>query len=635
VILGAKNGSGTAALTGPSITKVGTVFAAGSNIVVTFTAVAAMAKGAQVTLEIPAGWTAPVIADDIATTTVDERNLLITGISNTGAATETTATQTWSEAVSGQTITATIGANGIVATNTVVFTYLNPTVQATAGSAEFKVRSSFSGAPADIVTDSPSIPVAQSGGGSGKLAISPTTKEVNTSATYTFTYTVSEAVTAGAVTVTIPDGWTAPLADDAGTVDVNEANISAGTVSGRTVTVPIATLAAGASATFTYTGMAQANSGTASFSPQSKVSAAGSLGSIPAGLSPTVTLTNVAAGRKQALRFMSGALTSVASASSGNELIFELVAAGTMDGGSLQVTIPTFDAANPWTAPQLNAGQAGYVLAQTPNGGSAGAAVVAGHVITVPIVSLAKDQVLRVRYGAGSGSSGVTARGTTGYSSFKFETKGKAGDADYATAGYLPIEITNAANGTGSVAVDPASVAAGDAVSLTFTFTAAGTIDGGSIKMALPVGSAWPAMASANTTATAGAGASVSTATIASDGSTIEVPVSSLGAGQDVVINYGGGSAITVPSQLGSYSFTFSSKGASTGSLVNILTQPSVTVTSAADGLGTAAVSATTGTVKVIPSILLIPLSGQLMVVRFCSVFLQLLGPRRMPPIQR
>ncbi|HIB90727.1 TPA: hypothetical protein EYO57_26650, partial [Candidatus Poribacteria bacterium] len=252
VVLGAKDGSGTAALTGPSITKVGTVFAAGSNIVVTYTAVAAMAKGAQVTLEIPAGWTAPVIVDD-TTTTVVEKNLSITGIGwTTPSSVIGSAGETWSSAVSGQTITGTIGENGIVATNTVVFTYLNPTAQATAGTAEFKVRSSVSGVPAaaDIVTDSPSITVAQSGGGSGKLAVSPTTNEVNTSATYTFTYTASEAVAAGAVTVTIPNSWTAPLLDDAGTTDVNEANISAGTISGRTVTVPIATLAAGASATF-------------------------------------------------------------------------------------------------------------------------------------------------------------------------------------------------------------------------------------------------------------------------------------------------------------------------------------------------------------------------------------------------
>jgi hypothetical protein len=596
VVLGAKDGSGTAVLTtGPTITKVGTVFAAGSNVVVTYTAVAAMAKGAQITLEIPAGWTAPVIAEDT-------RNLSITGTGwTTPSSIVGSVGEFWSEAVSGQTITATIGASGIIAANTVVFTYLNPTAQATAGTAEFKVRSSVSGAPAaaDIVTDSPSITVAQSGGGSGKLTIAPTTNEVNTSATYTFTYTASEAVTAGAVTVTIPDSWTAPLLDDAGTADVNEANISAGTISGRTITVPIASLVADAATpfTFTYTGTAQANAGTASFSPQSKVSATGSLVNIPAGLSPTVTLTNVAPGRKQALRFMSGALTSVASASLGNELVFELVADGTMDGGSLEVTVPTTDADNPWTAPQLNAGQAGYVLAQTPNGGSAGAVAVTGHVITVPIVSLAKDQVLRVRYGAASGSSGATAQGIIGYSSFKFETKGKADDAEYAIAGYLAIEITNAANGTGSVAVGTASVAAGDATSLTFTYTAAGTIDGGSIKMALPTGSAWPAMTSANTTATAGAGASVSTATIASDGSTIEVPVSALGAGQTVAINYGGGSAITVPSQLGSYSFAFSSKGSSSGSLVSILTQPSVTVTSAADGSGTGAVSVTTGTI--------------------------------------
>ena len=160
-------------------------------------------------------------------------------------------------------------------------------------------------------------------------------------------------------------------------------------------------------------------------------------------MSPTVTLTNVAPGRKQALRFMSGAMTTVASATGGNELVFELVADGTMDGGSLKVTVPTTDATNPWTAPQLNAGQAGYVLAQTPIGGSAGAVTVSksaatkamNDVITVPIVSLAKDQVLRVRYGAASGSSGATAQGTIGYSSFKFETKGKADDADYAVAG--------------------------------------------------------------------------------------------------------------------------------------------------------------------------------------------------------
>jgi hypothetical protein len=63
------------------------------------------------------------------------------------------------------------------------------------------------------------------------------------------------------------------------------------------------------------------------------------LSNIPAGLSPTVTLTNVAPGRKQALRFMTGSLTTVASATAGNELVFEFVADGTMNGGSLKVTV--------------------------------------------------------------------------------------------------------------------------------------------------------------------------------------------------------------------------------------------------------------------------------------------------------
>ena len=45
-----------------------------TNVVVTYTPAAAMAAGAQVTFEIPAGWTAPVIVDD-GTTTADERNL--------------------------------------------------------------------------------------------------------------------------------------------------------------------------------------------------------------------------------------------------------------------------------------------------------------------------------------------------------------------------------------------------------------------------------------------------------------------------------------------------------------------------------------------------------------------------------
>ena len=129
------------------------------------------------------------------------------------------------------------------------------------------------------------------------------------------------------MTVTIPDGWTAPLVDDAATTDVVEANVSAGaTVSGRVVTVPIAALAADNTTTFTYTGTAQANAGTASFNPQSKIAETGTLTDIPAGLAPIVTLTNVAPGRKQALRFMTGALTTVSSATAGNELVFELVA---------------------------------------------------------------------------------------------------------------------------------------------------------------------------------------------------------------------------------------------------------------------------------------------------------------------
>ena len=200
VVIGAKNGSGAAVLTtGPTITKVGEVFT--TNIVVTYTPAAAMAAGAQVTLEIPAGWTAPVIVND-PDTADDDRNLLITGISNTGT--------DFAEAIGadGQTYVGTVGANGIDEDDEVVFTYKTPTAQATAGAAVFNVRSSITGSPAaaDIVSGSPSITVAQAGGGSGKLAIDPATKEVNTAGTYTFTYTASEVVTEGAVTGNY-SGW--------------------------------------------------------------------------------------------------------------------------------------------------------------------------------------------------------------------------------------------------------------------------------------------------------------------------------------------------------------------------------------------------------------------------------------------
>ena len=113
--------------------------------------------------------------------------------------------------------------------------------------------------------------------GSGTNTVTPLSTLAGTATTETFTYTVpTGGMTAGAVTIDVPAGWTAPqLAAGAGQVTSSAGTVS---VAGQTITVSALSLNAGATVTITYAGgTATTTTGAANWTSKQKSTAGGLL----------------------------------------------------------------------------------------------------------------------------------------------------------------------------------------------------------------------------------------------------------------------------------------------------------------------------------------------------------------------
>ena len=582
-----------------------------------FTPAGVMEAEGQIQLKIPDGWTAPVREDDVGKaggiSILDDPQ----GTGSVGT------TQLEDKDPSDRTAIAFIKAEQMLTPDDSFFIkYDNPTAPAVSGVYTFEASSKgFKDGALVALGEPPKIIVSPEGDGAGAMEIDKADAPAASTVTIKFTFTVADEMSGGELAVKIPDTWghvkdKVGIKAGDGTTEKKVTFIVPGSDpdhtkdfsvrdGDRTIAIPIPSLAVRSQIVFIYTGTIQKVAGIAELTTMTRLENDGTLTKLGAG-SPEFMVKNVVKG-SGTVTFNTGDPVDpsrVAAASTGNQITFDFKAAGTMDGGAVSMDVP-----GNWSPPQRVSGVAGYVTASTPSGGSIGALVVDGNNVLVPIVTLSPDLIVRIVYGSGSGSSGAVAQDNAGGATFIFKSKGSSGDNfDDSTIGNQPtVNVTNARDGSGMMTVVrtdavegmETNVTAGGKAEFVFTYTPAGTINGGKVQLTVPPGWTPPNNASGTpgfTTAETDAGAVLGTLTF--DANSVTVPISALSVGQTVRIKYGSGGGINrvqVPAETGTAIFSVKSQGltdAQSGQLIELLTAPPViTITSPSDGFGTATVS--------------------------------------------
>ena len=269
-------------------------------------------------------------------------------------------------------------------------------------------------------------------------------------------------------------------------------------------------------------------------------------------------------------------------AGSENRMTFTFTATGEMDDGAIRITPPT---GTTWSDPGTTANTAGRVTSQTSSSRVDSIAIETSttpNSFTVNINRLAADQSITIHYGgtasdekavasqtptdgkAGNGFT-VATRGGSSVDGFVFAPLTSLDDDDN-DPGNLPVEVTNAADGSGtvvkvSVDPDPTRAATKDNT-LTFDFTAAGPMDGGGIRLSVPAGWSDPTV---TTTANGHTSANVNFGKKAF-GNTFELDLDTMVAGQTIRIIYGDSKGAESPLAAGDSEFIFQTKASADGS---------------------------------------------------------------------
>ena len=159
-----------------------------------------------------------------------------------------------------------------------------------------------------------------------------------------------------------------------------------------------------------------------------------------------------------------------------------------------------------WSPPQVNTltddptttrnEARGYTAVDSTDGGRLGLVTISGRSLTVPIFSLERDETIVVNYGTGGGGAEVAP--TSGVTDFVIKVKGSPSGSLVTVKNMEQITVQSQASGTGVVAIDTSGdVYAGDTErTVTITYTAAGQITGGSLKVTVPEN--WSAAMAAN-----------------------------------------------------------------------------------------------------------------------------------------
>ena len=564
-----------------------------NQIVFTYTASAAMAVGAKITLAVPTGWTAPATSAGAGYTTSSSGTVTV-------SSQLITVTLTSSLASSG-TITVTYG-SGNTATAPAVGPAQTWTTQ----------QESTSGGSLTTIVSSPLI--ALSGDGLGTMTASPTSfLQGSGNNTIVFTYTSASLMASGSkITLQVPTGWDlpviTPLSDPGYTVaniDGSGDSTSNVTITGvglNIITVTLTSaLASGHTIVITYgstTGgglgaTAPATVGSAVWTTQQKSTLLGTLTTIAS--SPIIAISD---GDGQGS--MTTPTSHVFANSTGNSLVFTYTAAGPMAAGAqVTLTVPTG-----WSAPSTSPSANGYTIASI-NGVAASTSNVSvnSQTITVTLPALLTiGQTIVITYGSRAGTgAGATASSTVGDQTWTATEKGSAGGTLTALGG-SPLVNVSALDGVGTMTTTTTTVLPADTgQTIVFTYTATAALQNGAqVTLTVPAGWSVP---SAN-------GSDKGYSVVSFDGAaavTIDIPVSGtitvtvgaggLAVGHTIVITYGsttgGGPGATAPSAVGATTWVTQENSWGGGTLTDLASSPSINVTPG-DGLGTMTSTTTT-----------------------------------------
>jgi hypothetical protein len=539
------------------------VSSTGNTLTFTYTAAVNISAG-ELTVAIPAGWSAPstiASAPGATTSTCGTVGLAGSTVKVTGV-----------NVSSGATCTVTYGskAGGPGAA-----------APSSGGTNTFTTqeKSSAGGTLATLGTGSPKVSVTAADG-AGTMTVAPTTALNGSSKQYAFTYTApTGGLDNGKLTIQVPAGWTAPQTGTPSGAGWVLNSCGAGTnVAGMTIEATEVGLSAGSTCTIfygdTFNGgpgaTAPATSGPYTFTTKEASTAAGTLTNIAS--SPVVEVDNDGTGT------MTVSPTSASASSTGNTLTFTYTSTVALSSGELTVALPAG-----WSAPSTTGTDSGF----TTTGCSGGTVGVAGSTIHVTGINIGAGANCSIVYGAKtSGGPGATAASTPGSATFAAQEKSSSGGGALKALAASPQLNVFAVDGSGTMTVAPAFVAAGSGGNtLTFTYTAAaGGTNGGEIVVAVPAG--W----SAPSTTGGVAGYTTSTCgSVAAVGNSIQISGVTMPAAGTCTVKYGdtglGGTGASAPSSGGTSTFAVQEVSTGFGALAAIGAQPQVEV-AAADGSG-------------------------------------------------
>ncbi|MEE2911884.1 MAG: FlgD immunoglobulin-like domain containing protein [Candidatus Poribacteria bacterium] len=336
----------------------------------------------------------------------------------------------------------------------------------------------------------------------------------------TLTYTkVVSTLNGGQLQVIVPDGWTAPTADNfkvediadanANGTDDTKANTGALSFSGQAVTIPVSGDTFNNNFVFKYSGaIAPMTVGNNEFAVKVKgPKFMEELTRIADMTNVTIATTGVGNGDAAgsfALTVNDSSPGQVTAISQGNSFVITFTAAGTLDGGRMEIGLPSTH----FSAFDNKAGEPGYTTVSSTGTvtavfGAKADSGFSGNGLGIEISKLRKDETVTVNYGYTSGPSGVTVDAkTTGFRSFpvSINSSGKVTGAanEKVSENKEPTFEVLAASGSGTLTVqkqvgdaargnDVAAtvVNAGDAITLYFNYEAAGKIKNGSLLINL------------------------------------------------------------------------------------------------------------------------------------------------------
>ena len=230
----------------------------------------------------------------------------------------------------------------------------------------------------------------------------------------------------------------------------------------------------------------------------------------------------------------------------------------TVTAGELRFTVPAS-----WSKPQVEEiGMPGFIEVNGLAGASLGTVTDDDKfTVIVPIFSVDKNQMIEIKYGA-TDTGRAMASPVVGTDAFKIEIQGSADGAPRPIRVQPTVEVKRQASGKGKavLAVEGDALHAGDmGRQFTVTYTAAGEIVAGSVRLTVPAG--WSAPTADNTTVTAG----MDEITATSNGQMVMVDGVNLMGGGQVKFSYTGDVTPDPETEPGDASFAVAVNGGDTG----------------------------------------------------------------------